>query len=388
MRQIPEQLVVIDGMPADLTETTAAVARSRLSRAYTAVAAETRAADLFITVGRPPVGARLQPGPVPAPSRRPSADDELSVAERAARYPAGPPRFTFDQLVLPPHLRDALLSAVEAMRLRPKIFDEWGLRAVEPSPSTALNLHGPPGTGKSLAAHAIADRLRMPIITAGYAEIESKFHGDGPKNVQAIFEAAQRQRALLFIDEADSLLSHRLTNVSQGSDQAINSMRSQIVLSLDRFEGIVVFATNLVSNYDRAFQSRVRHFNFTLPDAEHRTEIWRRLLVPQLPRAADVDAVLLAGLTEGCSGREMKLALIAAAERVAIAGRDALGRADFEAAIDQIVAARAEVETAGGREATPQEREAIEQQLVVQGIIEAKVDRTPPPAEPADAPDR
>jgi ATP-dependent 26S proteasome regulatory subunit len=308
-------------------------------------------------------------------SPRPAADDELSLAERAARYVAEPPRYRFDQLVAPPHLRESLLTAVEALRRRPLVYDEWGLRAIEPSPITALNLHGPPGTGKSLAAHAIADRLGVPILTAGYAELESKFHGDGTKNVQAVFAAAEKHGALLFVDEADSLLSHRLTNVTQGSDQAINSMRSQIVLCLDRFEGIVVFATNLVSNYDQAFRSRVRHFGFTLPDAAGRTEIWRRLLVPRLPRAADVDLARLVEQTEGFSGRELKLAVITAAERTAIAGRPAVTAADFAAAIDQIVASRITADTAGGRPATPEETAAIKSQLAEQGLI------SPPPAE-------
>jgi SpoVK/Ycf46/Vps4 family AAA+-type ATPase len=380
-----EQLVVvIDGMPADLPERTAALARSRLSRAYTDVAAATRAPELFITLGHRPVNGHRGPGPAAAPPRRPPADDELSLAERAARYTTEPPRHTFDQLVVPAHLREALVIAVEALRLREKVYDEWGLRAVEPSPSTALNLHGPPGTGKSLAAHAIADRLGVPILTAGYAELESKFHGDGTKNVKAVFEAAQRQAALLFIDEADSLLSHRLTNVTQGSDQAINSMRSQIVLCLDAFEGIVVFATNLVTNYDRAFQSRVRHFGFTLPDAEHRAEIWRRLLVPRLPLAGDVDLARLVGRTDGFSGRELKLTVITAAERVAIARREAVRLADFEAAIDQIVRSRVEAEDGmdRGRRATPQEREVIERQLVEQGLLEPEPDVTAPRAEP------
>ncbi|QKZ17134.1 AAA family ATPase [Streptomyces chartreusis] len=82
----------------------------------------------------------------------------------------------------------------------------------------------------------------MSLIMAGYAELESKFHGDGPKNVKAAFHAAESQGALLFIDEADSLLSRRLTDVPQGSEQAINSMRSQIVLCLDQFTAVVVFS--------------------------------------------------------------------------------------------------------------------------------------------------
>jgi SpoVK/Ycf46/Vps4 family AAA+-type ATPase len=94
----------------------------------------------------------------------------------------------------------------------------------------------------------------MKIIEASYAHIKSMYHGEGPKNVEALFYAAQAQNAILFIDEADSLLSRRLTNVNQGSEQAINSMRSQLLICLERFKGVVIFATNLVQNYDPAFR--------------------------------------------------------------------------------------------------------------------------------------
>ncbi len=64
---------------------------------------------------------------------------------------------------------------------------------------------------------------------------------------------------MLFLDKADSLLGKRLTQVNQGSEQALNSLRSQLLLSLDGFKGIFVFATNLIETYDSAFDSRIRY---------------------------------------------------------------------------------------------------------------------------------
>ncbi len=98
----------------------------------------------------------------------------------------------------------------------------------------------------------------------------------------------ERDNAILFIDEADSLLSRRLTNVTQGSEQAINSMRSQLLICLERFRGVVIFATNLVENYDKAFETRVRHVHFLLPDEQGRRDIWRRHLPARLPLAPDI----------------------------------------------------------------------------------------------------
>jgi SpoVK/Ycf46/Vps4 family AAA+-type ATPase len=262
-----------------------------------------------------------------------------------------------------------LLTAVAAIRLRSRVYGDWGLRTIEPTPSVALNLHGPPGTGKTLAAHAIAARLGMPIIMAGYAELESKFHGDGPKNVKAAFHAAESQQALLFIDEADSLLSRRLTEVNQGSEQAINSMRSQIVLCLDQFAGVVVFSTNLVANYDRAFESRVRHFHFSLPDITARSAIWRKLLIPDLPLEPDLDIDRLSAATEGFSGREIKLAVLTAAERAAVAEHDTVTLADFESAIAQLKTAREQLTSEPPRPPTPEEQTMIESDLKARGLI-------------------
>ncbi len=277
---------------------------------------------------------------------RPSDDPPIEV--RALQYKAQQPLFTFDQLVVPDALMEDLLSAVEVMRVEHKVFDEWGLRTIQPFPHSALNFHGPPGTGKTLAAHTIAHTLKRSILVASYAEIESKFHGEGPKNVKAIFHAAERDQAILFIDEADSLLSKRLTEVTQGSEQAINSMRSQLFICLQEFRGVVIFATNLVENYDKAFETRVRHLHFPLPDEYCRREIWRRHLVPQLPVAKNVSIDQLAAYADDICGRDIRNAVIDAAVRVARYGKTQVELRDLIEAVDRIKAARIAVKSPEG----------------------------------------
>jgi ATP-dependent 26S proteasome regulatory subunit len=270
---------------------------------------------------------------------RSEAAGKKSGGEQRA-YVATPPRFAFSQLIVSEELEAALHTAVRVLRVEEQVFDTWGLRKVEPFPKSALNFFGPPGVGKTLAAHAIASELGIPIMEASYAEIESKYHGDGPKNVQALFRAAEEQGALLFIDEADSLLSKRLTNVTQGSEQAINSMRSQLLICLEQFHGVVVFSTNLAENYDRAFETRVRHVRFELPDAATRTRIWDMHLVPELPVAPDVDAAALAVEIDDVCGRDIKNAVIDAAVKAAVRGAPSLSQDDFVAAISAIKEAR------------------------------------------------
>ena len=231
-------------------------------------------------------------------------NNQNSADEKSASttYPAQDPRENFERVQLPQETIYDIDRACNRIKFEREVFDEWGLYAIMPNPICALNFFGPPGTGKTLAADALANKLGKKIIRASYADIESKYHGEGPKNVQAIFKAASEQDAVLFIDEADSLLSKRLTEVTQGSEQAINSMRSQILICLENFHGIVIFATNLVVNYDRAFASRLTSVEFKLPDEEMREKIWRVHLLPtenakvqlKIPLAADVDFSALA----------------------------------------------------------------------------------------------
>ena len=262
--------------------------------------------------------------------------DEFDYEKLADNYIAEEPRFTFDQVILPQKVLDQIERAIGVLQVERKVFDEWGLRAIIPNANSALSFYGPPGTGKSMAAEAIAAKLGKKILSATYADIESKFHGEGPKMVKAIFRAAERDDAVLFMDESDSLLSKRLTNVSDGSAQAINSMRSQLLISLERFTGIVIFATNLVVNYDKAFLSRLINIEFTMPTAKEREMIWwqhLRTKVIHVPLADDVDIQVLSEKYEFC-GREIKSAVKSACVAAALEKRDKVTQSDLLKACD------------------------------------------------------
>lgn len=253
--------------------------------------------------------------------RRPTGEEEpdaLDYHKRAKMYRADQPKYNFEMLKLPKETMDSIDRALARIEHEQKVFRDWGLYAIRPAgPSAALNLFGPAGTGKSMAAEAIASRLKKPIIRASYADIENKYVGEGPKNVSAVFLAAEEQDAVLLIDEADSLLSKRLVNVQEASGQAINSMRSQILIILERFHGTVIFTTNLVANYDAAFISRITNVEFPLPDCSMREEIWKAHLLPRkngdvalnIPLADDVDIYVLAKRFE-LSGRDIRESVI------------------------------------------------------------------------------
>jgi SpoVK/Ycf46/Vps4 family AAA+-type ATPase len=331
--------ISFDGIPGGgELEDDAVVLKTRINTAWRHFLDKTRveASDLHVSVG-PPTPAE----PAAATNRRQSRGKPagISVEERAAQYQSREPLYTFDQLIVPESVRSSLILASRIITLEKRVFDEWGLRKIEPYPRSALNFYGEPGTGKTLAAHALASHMGCAILLASYAQIESMYHGEGPKNAEALFFAAQRDRALLFIDEADSLLSKRLTNVTQGSEQAINELRSQLLLCLERFTGVVVFATNLVKNYDQAFETRVRNIHFPMPDEECRRLIWSAHLPPMLPIANDVDVMELARIDALC-GREIRNAIVDAALQAAILEADHVTRKDIVEAIERVKASR------------------------------------------------
>jgi SpoVK/Ycf46/Vps4 family AAA+-type ATPase len=203
-----------------------------------------------------------------------------------------------------------------------KIYDEWEFAKVDPLGRTViLNFFGPPGTGKTLAAKAFAGTLGMPIIEISIADLESKYMGETAKNIQLVFKQAYEQSGVLFFDEADTLLGKRLSSVTQGIDNEVNSMRTTLLIELERFDGIVIFATNFAKNYDEAFRSRItHHIKFTLPDLAARTLLWQKMLLSTIPseQAHSELAILCAEQSEGLSGREIRTCMRLALPKVLV----------------------------------------------------------------------
>lgn len=272
-------------------------------------------------------------------------NDEFDYEQKAKQYIPVEPLYSFERVILPKDIIEKIQEAVGILECENKVFKEWGLYEIQPHPSTALSFFGPSGTGKTMAAEAIAQKLGKKILKVSYADVESKYHGEGPKMVKAIFLAATKANAVLFFDEADSLLSKRLTSVTQGSEQAINSMRSQLLICLEEFMGIVIFATNLVVNYDQAFLTRLISVEFKLPDAETRKAIWNvHIKAPNddrkhqlnIPLAEDVNTVELSEKYE-LVGREIRNAVVSACVKAALEKRDVVTQKDFTDACDKII---------------------------------------------------
>ncbi|EHR42616.1 ATP-binding protein [Alishewanella jeotgali] len=247
------------------------------------------------------------------------------MKESLIKFDVREPKISLDKdVILPAHTKRMFNEAIGALKHHKTIYSDWGFGEVDPQGrNMVLNFYGPPGTGKTMAAEALAGILNRNFIHIGISELESKYVGETARNISAAFMEAAMAGALLFFDEADTLLGARLSSVTQGIDNEINAMRSTLLIELERFDGIVVFATNFARNYDAAFVSRIRyHIEFLLPDLEGRKALYKKMLVPGIPIVGEHQSLVqeCAELSHGLSGREIRTVLRTALPKALING--------------------------------------------------------------------
>ena len=251
------------------------------------------------------------------------------------------PRVRLDDVTLPTDLREGVEELIAAARTRRTVLERWGLGAhLEHGKGLAALFHGAPGTGKTLTAQAIAGELGRPLLLATAASVLSPWVGETERGLAQLFSRAKRLGAVLFLDEADALLGDReRPDAARHDVSATNVLLSQV----ERFDGVVLVATNLPSRLDTALARRLSYrFDFRLPDEALRARIWSRLLVPSVPVDGSIDVAALA--RQALSGARIQTAVFKAAFRAASAGR-ALGQQDLERAAREEV----EADTPAGR---------------------------------------
>ena len=227
------------------------------------------------------------------------------------------PRRTFDDVILPPNTRRALDQALTQIKKHDLIFGQWGLAERHNTGlGLAFNFAGPPGTGKTVCAEAIAHSLNKKLLVVRYSEMESLWAGETGKNVAAVFHSAAEQDAVLFFDEADAIAGRRFASVTQGYQREANTVVNVLLKELESFDGVVIFATNMAANFDPAFERRIRtHILFEMPDAATRARIWKaQLHARKTPLANDVDFQKLGEEFDYVSGGDIKNAVLKAAQ--------------------------------------------------------------------------
>lgn len=255
------------------------------------------------------------------------------------------PRRTFDDVVLPASTRRALAHALTLIEKHDLIFKTWGLgERHDTGVGLAFNFAGPPGTGKTICAEAIANALDRQLLVVRYSEVESMWAGQTAKYVSAVFRAAAKEGAVLLFDEADAIAGRRFTSVTHAYEREANAIVNVLLHELEQFPGVVIFATNLAVNIDPAFERRIRtHILFEMPGVTEREQIWKvQLHATKTPLASDVDFHALAEAFEA-SGGQIKNAVLKAAEiATAEPGPDQakrIGQLHFEEGMRAVLAA-------------------------------------------------
>ena len=236
------------------------------------------------------------------------------------------PKYTLDDIILSDAVKAQILDVATYAENSYRVFELWGFKTTHKySRRIGINLYGAPGTGKTMAAHAIAKNLGRKILVVNYADIESKFVGETPKNIRKVFEVAKKTDSILFFDEADAILSKRVTNMTQAVDVSVNQTRSVMLMLMNEFQDFIIFATNFISNFDPAFMRRISiHVKFELPDVDCRKKLWAMYIPKELPNNIDVDEI--AEKFDGLSGSDIANAMLNAAFKAARLRADLLDK--------------------------------------------------------------
>ena len=248
------------------------------------------------------------------------------------------PKYDLDDIILSKSVKDNILDAAEYADNSHTVFEKWGFNETHLySKRIGINLYGPSGTGKTMAAHAIAKRLGRKILIVNYADIESKYVGETPKNIRKAFEAAKSTNSILFFDEADAILSKRVTNMTQAVDVSVNQTRSVMLMIMNEYQDFIIFATNFIENFDPAFMRRISmHVKFELPDLECRKKLWRKYIPPKLPNNINPDE--LAEKYDGISGSDIANAMLNSAFKAARQKLEIVDKQLVFEAIENIIA--------------------------------------------------
>ena len=242
-----------------------------------------------------------------AASRVRARHDLASLAQRV------PLTYTWDDLVLPSATLARLRELSSAVGKREEVFDRWGFRRLSGGHSSLRMLFtGSSGTGKTMSAAVVARGAGVELFQVDVSAVVSKYIGETEKNLEAIFWAAQGSDVMLFFDEADALFGKR-SEVSDAHDRYANIEASYLLQRIERYDGVLILASNLASNMDEAFSRRMHgEIEFPLPDKNAREALWRMAFPPSAPVADDVNPALLASQFQLTGGEIRNVALAAA----------------------------------------------------------------------------
>ena len=221
----------------------------------------------------PRTNAHIEPEDIAStsPASRPS-NLARGGGERIRRIE---PAFRLGDVILDSDHRRQLTSVLDRARYRSLVLTEMGLKpgGMRGKGVTAL-FTGPPGTGKTMAAEALAGELGVPLLVVELASVVDKYIGETEKNLEAVFRAVEQEDGVLLFDEADALFGKR-SEVSEAKDRYANIEVAYLLQRMESFDGLAILTTNMKANLDVAFTRRLDAIiEFAEPEADERRRLW------------------------------------------------------------------------------------------------------------------
>ncbi len=187
-------------------------------------------------------------------------------------------------VILPSEQEKQLKQICSFITNRKRIYNEWNFADKIPYGRgiTAL-FYGASGTGKTLAATAMANELGLDLYRVDLSQLISKYIGETQKNIGRVFDEAKDTDCILFFDEADALFSRR-TDAADSADKHSNAEIAYLLQRTERFDGTILMATNLLQNLDEAFRRRIGYMiQFPMPDEVLREAMWANIFPSEAP---------------------------------------------------------------------------------------------------------
>jgi proteasome regulatory subunit len=231
-----------------------------------------------------------------------------------------------------------VIETVELPLTDPLLFEEVGVE-----PPRGILLHGPPGSGKTLIAKAVASRAKATFIRMSGSELVQKFVGEGARLVRDVFQmAAEKSPSIIFIDEIDAVGGHRTHDGTTGSAE-VNRTMIQLLAELDGFEERgdvkIIAATNRIDLLDPALLRPGRFdriIEIPMPDDKGRMDIFK-IYTSKMSLDKDVDFNKLVSMTDGLSGADIKAIVTETGMFVIRRRGKTIKMSDFLEAFDKII---------------------------------------------------